>query len=74
MTVAQMSIYKDGELVGNTLPRPGPIDSHQNTTNIRIGANPSDERWFHGSIGEICVLRRAFSEQEVMDYFTQSTP
>ena len=59
-----MSLYLDGELVGQTHHSVGgAID--QSSASVWIGANPDDTNHFDGRIDEVAVIERGLSASEV---------
>ena len=68
-----MTLYKNAVFAGSSNAQSGEL-ARDSSVNIRIGANPVDDRWFDGLIDEVVVLRRALSASQILNYYKSSQP
>ena len=68
---SEMLLYKDAELVGR-IEKTGTIDTN-NSVNVWIGNNPSEDRAFDGMIDELRIYKKAFSQEEIRKSYNYDT-
>ena len=76
-TGGSISLYVDGQLLGNGSPRPAGVRVSTAVVSIgseRSGVAPDYDLTFNGSIDEVAIYNTALSANQVLTHFTSAYP